>query len=110
MFGNLGDMMKLIKDLQENMEKAKEELKKEVIPVEVGGGMVKVKVNALGEVLNIEIDDSLLSPDNKEVLADLLVSAMNEANKRSKEIITEKMSSVAGLPTNLPGLNLNNLP
>ena len=91
MFGNLGDMMKLIKDLQENMEKAKEE------------------VNGLGEVLNIDIDDSLLTPDNKEVLADLLVSALNEANKRSKEVMTEKMSSVAGLPMNLPGLNLNNL-
>jgi len=109
MFGNLGDMMKLIKDLQENMEKAKEELRKEVIPVEVGGGMVKVEVNGMGEILNIDIDESLLTPDNKEVLSDLIISAINEANKRSKEVMTEKMSSVAGIPTNLPGFNLNNL-
>ncbi len=104
MFGNLGDMMKMLKNMQENMEKAKEELKNERIDVEVGGGMVKLTVNGLGEVVSLDIDKSLLSEENKEVLEDLIVAAFDEANKRSREVMAEKMSSVAGLP-NLPGLN-----
>ena len=104
MFGNLGDMMKILRDMQANMEKAKEELKNERIDVEVGGGMVKLTINGLGEVVSLDIDKSLLSEDNKEVLEDLIVAAINEANKRSKEVMAEKMSSIAGLP-NIPGLN-----
>ncbi|NPA12824.1 MAG: YbaB/EbfC family nucleoid-associated protein [Aquificae bacterium] len=103
-FGELGNMMKMVKAMQENVERAKEELRQQDIPVEVGGGMVKVVVNGLGEVKDIFIDEQLLTADNKEILQDLLVSAMNEANRRSKEVMSEKLSQVAGLPTDFGGL------
>ncbi|NPA58016.1 MAG: YbaB/EbfC family nucleoid-associated protein [Aquificae bacterium] len=104
-FGNLGEMMKMFKTMQENMEKAKEELRREEIVVEVGGGMVKIVVNGLGEAKDVFIDKTLLTEDNQEILQDLLVAAINEANSRSKEVMSQKLSQVAGLPSNLPGLN-----
>ncbi|EDP73837.1 YbaB/EbfC family nucleoid-associated protein [Hydrogenivirga sp. 128-5-R1-1] len=103
-FGDLGNMMKMLKDMQENIKTAKEELKNEEIIVEVGGGMVKVIENGLGEILDIQIDKSLLNEENAEVLKDLLISALNEANVRSKEVMSEKMAKASGLPSNIPGL------
>ncbi len=103
--GNLGEMMKMMKTMQENMEKAKEELKNEDIIVEVGGGMVKIVVNGLGEAKDVFIDKSLLTEENHEILQDLLVAAINEANARSKEVMSQKLSQAAGLPGNIPGLN-----
>ncbi len=103
--GNLGDMMKMFKTMQENMEKAKQELREEEIIVEVGGGMVKIVVNGLGEAKDVFIDKTLLTEDNREILQDLLVAAINEANSRSKEVMSQKLSQAAGLPSNIPGLN-----
>ncbi len=103
-FGNLGEMMKQLKSMQENMEKAKEELRNEKIVVEVGGGMVKLTTNGLGEVIDLEIDKSMLSPDNYDVLKELIISAINESNARAKEVLAEKMAQATGLPTNLPGI------
>ncbi len=103
--GNLGDMMKMMKTMQENMAKAKEELRNEEIIVEVGGGMVKIIVNGLGEAKDVFIDKSLLTEDNHEILQDLLVAAINEANARAKEVMTEKLSQAAGMFGNIPGLN-----
>lgn len=103
-FGDLGNMMKMLKDIQENVKKAKEELKNEEIIVEVGGGMIKVVENGLGEVIDIQIDKSLLSEENVEVLKDLLISALNEANVRAKEVMSEKMAQASGLPSNIPGI------
>ncbi|WP_457641716.1 YbaB/EbfC family nucleoid-associated protein [Persephonella sp.] len=102
--GNLGEMMKMMKSLQENIERAKEELKNEEIVVEVGGGMVKITANGLGEVKDVFIDNTLLTEENHEILQDLLVAAFNEANRRTKEVMSEKMTQVAGLPSNIPGL------
>ncbi len=103
-FGNLAEMMKQLKNMQENMEKAKEELRNEKIVVEVGGGMVKLITNGMGEVIDLEIDKSMLNEENYEVLKELLISAINEANSRSKEVLAEKMAKATGLPTNLPGV------
>ncbi len=103
-FGNLGEMMKQLKNMQENMEKAKEELRNEKIVVEVGGGMVKLITNGMGEVIDLDIDKSMLNEENYEVLKELLISAINEANSRSKEVLAEKMAKATGLPTNLPGM------
>ncbi|RMA97695.1 YbaB/EbfC family nucleoid-associated protein [Hydrogenothermus marinus] len=104
-FGDLGNMMKMLKDLQENVKKAKEELKKEEIEVEVGGGMLKIVENGLGEVIDIQIDKSLLNEENEEVLKDLLIAALNEANARAKEVMSKKMTEASGLPANLPGMD-----
>ncbi len=108
MFGNLGDMMKQIKTMQENIEKVKEEMKNEKIETEVGGGMVKVITNGLGEVVDIKIDKSLLDEEGYDLLKELLIAGVNQAQKKSKEVMGEKLSEAVGLP-NIPGFNINSL-
>lgn len=79
MFGNLGDMSKMFEGMQENAAKLQAELESKTFSVKSGGGMVKVSVNGKGEVIDLSIDDSLLS--DKESLQILLIGAMNDAYK-----------------------------
>jgi len=104
-FGNLGDMMKQLKDMQENIENVKSKMKEEKYTASVGGDLVKVTVNGLGEVIDIEIDDSLLTDENRDLLKELIISGVNEATKKAKENLGSKLSEAVGLPMNIPGLS-----
>jgi len=104
-FGNLGDMMKQLKDMQDNIENVKNKMKEERITATVGGGLVKVTVNGLGEVIEIDIDDSLFTEENKDLLKELIISGVNEATKKAKENLGSKLSEAVGLPMNIPGLS-----
>ena len=79
MFGNLGDMGKMLEGMQENAEKLQEELESKTFSVKSGGGMIELSLNGKGEVIDLLIDDELLS--DKESLQILLIGAMNDANK-----------------------------
>lgn len=79
MFGNLGDMGKMLEGMQESAAKLQAELESKTFTVKSGGGMLEVVVNGKGEVVDITIDDELLS--DKESLQILLIGAMNDANK-----------------------------
>ncbi len=100
-FGNIGELMKQMQTIKENMERAKEDLKKERVVVEVGGGMVKIVSDGLGNVIDLEIDKSLLNEKEYDVLKDLLISAINEISEKTKESATEKLSKASGLPFDL---------
>jgi DNA-binding YbaB/EbfC family protein len=104
-FGNLGDMMKQLKDMQENIENVKSKMKEEKYTASVGGDLVKVTVNGLGEIIDIEIDDSLFTEENKDLLKELIISGVNEATKKAKENLGSKLSEAVGLPMNIPGLS-----
>ncbi|MEZ0324080.1 MAG: YbaB/EbfC family nucleoid-associated protein [Hydrogenothermaceae bacterium] len=99
MFSNLAEMIKQFQTMKENMEKAKEELKKEKIVVEVGGGMVKITTNGVGEIIDIDIDKSILN--DYELLRELLISGINEAIERSRDTMTQKMTEAAGIPLSM---------
>ena len=94
MFGNLnlGDMGKMLESLQESAQQMQEELKSKEYSVKTGGGMVKVSINGAGEVLDIDIDDTLL--EDKESLQILLIAAFNDANKMVEDA---KKSSAMGM-------------
>jgi len=79
MFSNLGDMSKMLEGMQENAEKLKAELESKTFSVKTGGGMVELSVNGNGEVIDLSIDDELLS--DKDSLQILLIGAINDANK-----------------------------
>ena len=81
MFGNLnmGDMGKMLEGLQEQAEKMQSEMEAKEFAVKTGGGIIKLSINGKGEVLDLEIDDSLLA--DKESLQILLIGAFNDANK-----------------------------
>jgi len=101
--GNLGGMMKQVKKMYEDIQKAEEELASERIEATSGGGMVKVAANGKGEVLEVKIDPTVVDPEDVEMLEDLVTSAVREAISRANEIKAEKMqAATGGLP--LPGM------
>jgi len=79
MFDNLGDISKMLEGMQENAGKLQSELESKVFNVKSGGGAVEVSINGKGEVIDINIDDALLS--DKSSLQILLIGAINDANK-----------------------------
>ena len=91
---NLGDMVNNIQDIA---QKAKEDGKNKIFTSTVGGGMIKLSINGNSEVIDLEIDDSLL--EDKDSLQILLISAMNDVIKQSDE---EKKSMAMNM---LGGMN-----
>jgi len=101
MKGAMGNMMKQAQKMQEDMQKAQEEIANMEVEGQSGGGMVKVVMNGRHELRKVELDDSLMS-DDKEMIEDLLAAAVNDAVRRIEQQSSEKMSGVtAGI--NLPG-------
>jgi len=100
MFGNLGDMSKMLEGMQENASKLQAELESKTFSVKSGGGLLEVSVNGKGEVIDISIDDSLLS--DKDSLQILLIGAMNDANKMVEQ---NKQSSAMGMLGGMGGMN-----
>ncbi len=101
--GNLGGMMKQIKKLYEDIERAAEELNEERVESTSGGGMVKVVATGKGDVVEVKIDPKVVDPDDVEMLEDLVTSAVREAISKANEIKAKKMeAATGGLP--LPGI------
>ena len=97
MLKNLFDMG----NLKKKVETIKEELKKEKIVSESGGGMVKVEANGFGEILNLEIEKELIKGQDKSLLEDLIISAINMSREKTKELFKQKMKEALGfLPLN----------
>jgi DNA-binding YbaB/EbfC family protein len=103
-------MMGKIKEAQENLKKTQEELGKITETAESGGGMVKATVNGHKEVLKIEIDPDIISKDDKQLIEDLCVAAVNLALKKIEDQTKSMMqnSLMQGMP-NIPGFDLSNL-
>ncbi len=93
--GNMSKLLKQAKDMQEQIEQAQSQLAELVIKADSGGGMVSVKVNGKQEIIELNIDSDAMSED-KEMLEDLIISALNKALSKSKSDSQEKMNSIAG--------------
>ena len=101
MKGGMANMMKQAQKMQEDMQKAQEEIAQMEVEGVAGGDMVKVLMNGRHEVRRVSIDDSLMT-DDKEMIEDLLAAAVNDAVRRIEQQSQDKMSGVtAGM--NLPG-------
>jgi nucleoid-associated protein EbfC len=103
---DLMGLMKQAEAMQQKLQDAQAEL--ETIEVEgaSGGGVVSVRVTGKGQLKAISIDPSLMNPDEKEILEDLIVAAMNEARSKAERAVQERMAEVTkGLPLP-PGLKL----
>ena len=79
MFGNMGDMGKMLEGMQENAAKLKADLESKTFSVKTGGGLIELSVNGNGEVVDLVIDNELL--EDKDTLQILLIGAINDANK-----------------------------
>ena len=105
MKGGLGGMMKQAQQLQQNMQKAQAELAGVEVQGQAGSGMVTVTMTCAHEVRRVSLDDSLLA-DDKEILEDLIVLALNDAMKKIETTTQQRMSGFTagmGLP---PGVKL----
>lgn len=99
----LGDMMRQAQVLQEKMAKAQEEAGKRTVEAASGGGMVTVVVNGRQELLSIRFDRQVVNPEDIEMLQDLVLAAVNEALKKSRDMMAEEMKGLTG-GLNIPGM------
>lgn len=104
------NMLGKVKDIQAKLQQAKDRLATETLSAESGAGVVKVTVNGKRQVIKLEIDPSLLTPNDKEMVSDLVVAATNKAlADMDAKIATELQKSTEGLIPNLPGFDLKSL-
>jgi DNA-binding YbaB/EbfC family protein len=103
MKGQIGQLMRQAQQMQENMEKAQQQLAALEVVGEAGGGMVKATISCRHEVRAITIDPALLG-DDKEMLEDLVAAAVNDALRKVERTVQEKyagMTAGLGLPAGM---------
>jgi nucleoid-associated protein EbfC len=101
--GNMGNMMKQMQKMQKQMAKAQEELGEKRIEGTAGGGMVTVIASGHKEILEVNIKEEVVDPEDIEMLQDLVLAATNDALKKVDELTNETMGQFTkGL--NMPGM------
>lgn len=103
MSNNMGKMMRQIQKMQADLMRVQDELKGKTVEGTAGGGVVKVTANGHQEIVGLEISPEAVDPNDVEMLLDLIVAAVNEALRRSREMATTEMAKVTGV-AGLPGL------
>jgi DNA-binding YbaB/EbfC family protein len=103
---NLGNMMKQAQEMQTRMQEMQAEMEKMEVEGTSGGGMVTVTVTGKGELRRLSIDPSLITPDDKEVMEDLIVAAVNDAKAKADEHLREETQKLMGGMQLPPGMKL----
>jgi nucleoid-associated protein EbfC len=91
----LANLMQQAQNMQENLKKAQEDLAATEIAAESGGGLVKLTMNGKREILKLQLDDSLLK-DDRDMLEDLIIAAVNDGVRKVSKLKEEKLSGLAG--------------
>ena len=103
---NFLGLMKQAAELKTKMEAMQAELHQIEVEGSSGGNLVTVKINAKGELKTVSIDASLMKPDEKEVVEDLLIAAHAEARRKAETLVQEKMQALTGGLPLPPGMKL----
>jgi len=93
--GNMSKLLKQAQEMQQQIEDVQGQLSDMIVEAESGGGMVTVKVNGKQQVLEVNINQEAMAED-REILEDLIISALNKALSKAQTDSQEKMNSVAG--------------
>lgn len=101
--GGMGNLLKQAQEMQARLSKIQEELAGKTVEAASGGGMVHVTVNGQLTLTSIKIDPSVINSEEKEMLEDLVLAAVNEGMRRAREMVSEEMSKVTG-GFKIPGL------
>lgn len=105
---DLMNMMGKIKEAQARMKEAQNNLTKVRASGESGGGMVKATVNGKKQVISVEIDPTLMRAEDKIILQDLVVAAINKASDEAEILAKEEIKKATdGLLPNIPGMDLS---
>ena len=103
---DMNQMMKQVQQMQEQMAKAQEDLANETVEASAGGGMVTVKATGALEITEIKIMPSAIDPDDPEMLADMVLAAVNEALRSAQRLVESRLGGMMG---GLGGLGLPGL-
>ncbi len=107
------DMMKMMgkmKEVQARLKEAQDNLVNVQATGESGAGLVKATVNGKRQLMQLDIDNSLIKPDDKMVLQDLIIAAVNKASEEAEIKAKEELKkSTEGLLPNIPGMDLSGL-
>ena len=101
---DMGKMMKAAQEMQTKMTELQEELNRMTVTGESGAGLVKATSTAKGELTGLEIDPSIFNPDEKEVVEDLILAAIKDAQSKAAEKHQEEMRKLTegmGLPADM---------
>jgi DNA-binding YbaB/EbfC family protein len=105
---DMNKMLQQVQQLQAQMEKVQEELANETVEATAGGGMVTVTATGAQEIKEIKISPEAIDPDDPELLADMIVAAVNEALRSAQSLAQSKLGGAAGLgdlgALGLPGM------
>ena len=93
---SMNEMLRQAQKMQEDMQTKQAELEEREYEVSAGGGVVKVKINGRREILNIDIAEEIVDPDDIETLSDILVAAVNEAIKKVESTSNDEMGKITG--------------
>lgn len=102
--GNMNNLMKQAKKMQEQMVKMQQELEEKTVEASVGGGVVTVIANGKKEIIEITIEPEAVDPDDVEMLQDLIMAAVNEATRKADEMVQGEMGKLTGGMGMPPGL------
>jgi DNA-binding YbaB/EbfC family protein len=108
--GNLGDMMKNAQQMAARMQEKQAALRSKVVEADAGGGMVKAKMNGAGELVSLNFEKDVVDPADPELLADLIIAAVNSARRKVDEMKAESMQEMAGgIDLSALGIDLSGL-
>ena len=101
--GNMQGMIRQAQKMQEEMERAQEELNQKEYTVEAAGGMIQCQINGKREILSVKIKPEAVDPEDVEILEDMVKSLINEAIQKVDSINSSEMERITG-GLNIPGL------
>ena len=100
---DINKMMKQVQQMQADMARVQEELANETVEASAGGGMVTVTATGSGEIKAITIAPEAIDPDDPELLADMILGAVNEALRSANDLAQSRLGGMAG-GLGLPGI------
>lgn len=102
--GNMNQMLKMAQKMQQDLARTQEEMGEKVVEASAGGGAVTATVNGRKELLALKIEPEAVTPDDVEMLEDMIVAAINQAMRQAEDMMAEAMAKITG-GIKLPGMN-----
>jgi hypothetical protein len=103
--GGMGNLLKQAQEMQSRMAKMQEELAQKTVDGSAGGGMVRVTVNGQLALMAIKIDPTVINSEEKEMLEDLIMAAVNDGMRKARDMASTEMSKITG-GLKIPGLSI----
>lgn len=103
--GGMGNLMKQAQEMQARLAKVQEELAHKTVEGSAGGGMVQVTVNGQLALTAVKIDATVINPEEKEMLEDLVLAAINDGMRKARDMVSTEMSKITG-GFKIPGLTV----